>query len=86
MYRPMDNMEVLIIYIIHDLKGSVALLTNFIYHILNSEKMVTCTFCRIKGFKLIISKCVLNKLKKMGEPPAMIKRSKARIPQLAMQR
>jgi hypothetical protein len=37
--------------------------------------MVTCTFCRIKGFKLIISKCVLKKWKKVREPPSMIKRS-----------
>jgi hypothetical protein len=52
----------------------------------NSEKMVTCTFFIINGFKLIRSKCLLNKWKKVREPPTMIKRSKARIPNLAMQR
>jgi hypothetical protein len=79
-------MEVLFIYILHELKGPVALLTNFVYHMLNYDKMVTCTFCRIKGFKHINSECVLKKWKKVREPPAMIKRLKARIPELVMQR
>jgi hypothetical protein len=37
-------MEVLFIKILHELKGYVELLTNFVYHTLNYEKMVTCTF------------------------------------------
>jgi hypothetical protein len=53
---------------------------------LNSNKMVTCTFCRIKGFKHISSECVFNKWKKEREFPAMIRRPKVRIPELVMQR
>jgi hypothetical protein len=48
--------------------------------------MVACTFCRIKGLKHIISGCILRKWKKAREPPVMIRRSKARIPKLVMQR
>jgi hypothetical protein len=75
---------VLFIYILHELKGPISLLTNFIYHMLNADKMVTCTFCRIKEFKQIISECVLNKWKKGRDPPSMIKRPKARILELEM--
>jgi hypothetical protein len=59
---------------------------NFVYHMINSNKMVTCTFCIIKEFKHINSECVLTKWKKAREPKAMIKRSKARILELVMQR
>jgi hypothetical protein len=52
----------------------------------NSNKMVTCIFCRIKGFKHIILGCILRKWKKAREPPVMIRRPKARIPKLLMQR
>jgi hypothetical protein len=62
------------------------IIANFVYHMLNSDKMVTCTFCRIKGFKHIISECVLKKWKKARGPPTVIKRSKARILELEMQR
>jgi hypothetical protein len=48
--------------------------------------MVICTFCRIKGFKHVSSEYILNKWKKAREPPAMIRRPKARIPELVMQR
>ena len=48
--------------------------------------MVTCTFCRIKGLKHINSGCVLRKWKKARERPVMIRRLKARIPELVMQR
>jgi hypothetical protein len=48
--------------------------------------MVACTFYRIKGFKHISSECVLNKWKKAREPPTMIRRLMARIPELVMQR
>jgi hypothetical protein len=48
--------------------------------------MVTCTFCRIKGFKHISSRCVLIKWKKVRKPPVIIRRPKARIPELVMQR
>jgi hypothetical protein len=48
--------------------------------------MVACTFCRIKGFKHINSGCVLRKWKKAREPPVMIRRPKARILELVMQR
>jgi hypothetical protein len=51
----------------------------------NSNKMVACTFCRIKGLKHISSGCVLRKWKKVREPPVMIRRPKARIPELVMQ-
>jgi hypothetical protein len=48
--------------------------------------MVACTFCRIKGFKHVSSECVFKKWKKAREPPTMIRRPKARIPELVMQR
>jgi hypothetical protein len=48
--------------------------------------MVTCTFCRIKRFKHIISEWRFKRYKKVREPPSMIERSKARIPELVMQR
>jgi len=73
-------MEVLIIYILHELKGSIILLKIYVYHVLYSKKMVTYTLFRIKGFKLIILECVLNKWNKEREPPAMIKRLKVTIP------
>jgi hypothetical protein len=62
----------------------VAWFGNFFYHMHNSNKMVACTFCRIKGSKHINSECVLRKWKKAREPPAMIRRPKARIPELVM--
>ena len=64
----------------------VAWFGNFVYHMHNSNKMVTCTFCRIKGLKHINSGCILRKWKKAREPPVMIRRLKARIPELVMQR
>jgi hypothetical protein len=51
----------------------------------NSKKMVTFTFCRIKGLKHIISRCVFRKWKKAREPPVMIRRPKDRILELVMQ-
>jgi hypothetical protein len=42
-------------------KRPVAWFGNFFYHMHNSNKMVTCTFCRIKGLKHISSGCVLRK-------------------------
>jgi hypothetical protein len=48
--------------------------------------MVACTFCRIKGFEQVSSECVLNKWNKVRDPPTMIRRLKARIPELVMQR
>jgi hypothetical protein len=36
-------------------KRLVAWFGNFVYHMHNSNKMVACTFCRIKGFKHINS-------------------------------
>jgi hypothetical protein len=48
--------------------------------------MVACTFCRIKGLKNIRSGRVLRKQKKEREPPIMIRRPKARIPELVMRR
>ena len=67
-------------------KRPVAWFGNFVYHMHNSNKMVTCTFCRIKGFKHINSGCLLRKWKKEREPLVMIRRPKARIPELVMQR
>jgi hypothetical protein len=52
----------------------------------NSNKMVVCTFFIIKGFKHINSGCVLSKWRKAREPPVMIRRFKAGIPELVMQR
>jgi hypothetical protein len=52
----------------------------------NYNKMVACTFCRIKGLKHINSGCILRKWKKVRESPVMIRRLKARIPELIMQR
>jgi hypothetical protein len=52
----------------------------------NSNKMVTCTFCRIKGSKHINSACVLRKWKKAREPPVMIRSLKAKIPEWVMHR
>jgi hypothetical protein len=48
--------------------------------------MVTCTFCRIKRFKHIVSEWRFERWKKVREPPTMIERLKARIPELVMQR
>jgi hypothetical protein len=42
-------------------KRRVAWFGNFVYHMHNSNKMVACTFCRIKGLKHISSGCVLRK-------------------------
>jgi hypothetical protein len=52
----------------------------------NSNKMVAFIVCRIKGFKHINSRCILRKWKKAREPLVMIRRPKARIPELVMQR
>jgi hypothetical protein len=68
------------------IKRRVAWFGNFVYRMHNSNKMVACTFCRIKGFKHIISRYVLRKSKKAREPPVMIRRPKSRIPELVMQR
>jgi hypothetical protein len=59
---------------------------NFVYHMHNSNKMVACTFFRIKGLKHINSGCVLRKWKKVREPLVMIRRTKARIIELVMHR
>jgi hypothetical protein len=67
-------------------KRHVAWFGSFVYHMHNSNKMVACTFCRIKGFKHINLGCVLRKWKKVREPQVMIRRSKAKIPELLMQR
>jgi hypothetical protein len=48
--------------------------------------MVSCKFCRINGFKHVHLECVLKKWKKEREPLAMIRRPKARILELVMQR
>jgi hypothetical protein len=61
-------------------KRPVTWFGNFVYHTHNSKKMVTCTFCRIKGFKHINSGCIFRKWKKVREPPVMIRRLKVRIP------
>jgi hypothetical protein len=53
----------------------VAWFGNFVYHRHNSKKMITCTFCKIKGLKHINSGCVLRKWKKVREPLVMIRRS-----------
>jgi hypothetical protein len=37
------------------IKTHVSWFGNFVYHKHNSKKMVTCTFCIIKGFKHINS-------------------------------
>jgi hypothetical protein len=52
----------------------------------NSNKMSACTFCIIKGFKHLNTGCLLRKCKKVREPPFMVRRPKARIPELVMQR
>ena len=52
----------------------------------NSNKMVAYTFCRIKGHKHINSGFVLRKWNKVRDPPVMIRRLKARIIELVMQR
>jgi hypothetical protein len=68
------------------IKRLVACFGNFVYQMHNSKKMVACTFCRIKGFKYINSRCILRKWKKAKELPVMIRRPKAGIPELVMQR
>jgi hypothetical protein len=68
------------------IKRPVAWFGNFVSHMHNYNKMVACTFCRIKGFKHINSECVLRKQKKARDPPVMIRRLKARIPELVLQR
>jgi hypothetical protein len=52
----------------------------------NSNKMVSCTFCRIKGLKHTSSGCILRKWKTEREPPVMIRRLKAKILELVMKR
>jgi hypothetical protein len=52
----------------------------------DSNKMVSCTFFRINGFKYINSICVLRKWNKVREPPVRIRRLKANILELVMQR
>jgi hypothetical protein len=58
------------------IKSVVAWFGIFFYRMHNSNKMITCTFCRIKGFKHIKLGCVLRKWKKAREPPVMIRRPK----------
>jgi hypothetical protein len=65
-------------------KRLVACFGNFVYHMRNSNKIVAFKFCKIKGLKHIILGCVLRKWKKGMEPPVMIRRLKARIPNLVM--
>jgi hypothetical protein len=65
-------------------KRHVAWFDNFVYHMHNSNKMVAFTFCRIEGFKHINSRFLLSKWKKAREPPIMLRRLKARIPELVM--
>jgi hypothetical protein len=67
-------------------KRPVASCGNFVYHMHNSTKMVTCTFCIIKGLNNISSGCILRKWKKEREPLVMIRRPKAKLPELVMQR
>lgn len=67
-------------------KRLVAWFEFFFYHMRNSNKMVSCTFSIIKGIKHIISECVLRKWKKAREHPVMIRRMKAIITELVMQR
>jgi hypothetical protein len=57
-------------------KRPVAWFGIFVYHTHNSNKMVACTFCRIKGIKHISSICILRKWKKAREPLVMIRRMK----------
>jgi hypothetical protein len=59
---------------------------NFFYHMHNSNKIVACTFCKIKGLKHISSRFLLRKWKKARETLVMIRRTKARIPELVMKR
>jgi hypothetical protein len=66
-------------------KRPIAWFGSFVYHMHNSNKKVACTFCRIKRFKHINSRCILRKLKKVRDPRVMIRRPKARIPDLVMQ-
>jgi hypothetical protein len=75
-------------YDIHEKKKKrpVAWFEKIVYHMRNSNKMVACTFSIIKGIKHIISECVLRKWKKAREPPVMIRRMKAIITELVMQR
>jgi hypothetical protein len=75
-------------YDIHEqkIKRHVSWFGNFVYHMHNSNKMVACTFCGIKGSKHINSGCILRKWKKVREPLVMIRREKAKILELVMQR
>jgi hypothetical protein len=66
------------------IKRLVSWFDNFFYHMHNSNKMVACTFCRIKGLKHIKLGCILRKWKKAMEPPIMIRRPKDRILELVM--
>jgi hypothetical protein len=68
------------------IKRHVAWFGNFVYHTHNSNKMFTCTFCRIKRLKNLSSGCVLRKWKKVREPPVMKRRPKPRILELVIQR
>jgi hypothetical protein len=68
------------------IKRPIAWFGNVVYHMHNSKKMVACTFCIIKGSKHISSGCVLKKWKKAREPPVMIRRPKAKRPELVMLR
>jgi hypothetical protein len=67
-------------------KRPIAWFGNFVYHMRNSNKMVACTFGRIKGLKHISLVCVLRKWKKARERPVKIRKLKARIAELVMQR
>jgi hypothetical protein len=67
-------------------KRNYSIVDNFVYHMRNYYKMVACKFFIIKGLKHINSGCVLRKWKKAREPRVMIRRLKARIPEMVMQR
>jgi hypothetical protein len=74
-------------YDIHEkkkIKRPIAWFGNFVYHMCNYNKMVACTFYRIKGLKHISLGCVLRKWKKARETPVMIRSLKARILELVM--
>jgi hypothetical protein len=54
----------------------------------NSNKMVACTFCKIKGYKHISSRkeWIFGTSMKERDPSVMIKKSKVKISVLVMQR
>jgi hypothetical protein len=90
--QPRDNMTLLFLkygdMISMEKKGKIpiAWFGNFVYHMHNFNKMVTCRFCGIKGLKNISSACILRKWKKVREPPVMIRRPNTTLQELVMQR